>query len=55
MSKAGKSRPPTRFSRCSGKVKAVAAIYDVGTGKVHWLPSEKVDAILAKVESSNEE
>ena len=36
-----------------GKVKAVAAVYDVGTGKGRWLPGEQVDAILAKVESSD--
>lgn len=28
------------------KVKVVGAIYDVGTGQVKWLPSERVEAIL---------
>jgi carbonic anhydrase len=28
------------------------AIYDVGTGKVKWLPLEKVKEILAKVMES---
>lgn len=36
----------------AGKVKVVGAIYDVGTGIVSWLPSEKVDAILAAVEAN---
>ncbi len=31
------------------KVKVVGAIYDVGTGKVAWLPEEPVEEILAKV------
>ena len=35
-----------------GKVKAVGAIYDVGTGKVSWLPSSRVDEILKKVKFS---
>jgi carbonic anhydrase len=30
----------------------VGAIYDVGTGKVKWLPLEKTDEILSKVEKS---
>ena len=30
----------------------VGAIYDVGTGKVRWLPPQKVDSILKKVEAS---
>jgi carbonic anhydrase len=33
-----------------GKVKVVGAIYDVSTGKVEWLPEEKVSTILADVE-----
>jgi len=33
-----------------GKVKVVGAIYDVGTGKIEWLPEEKVTKILAEVE-----
>jgi carbonic anhydrase len=35
-----------------GKVKVVGAIYDVGTGKVSWLPAEKTSEILKKVEAS---
>ncbi len=31
------------------KVKVVGAIYDVGTGKVHWLSEDKVETILDKV------
>lgn len=34
----------------SGKVKVVGAVYDVGAGKVEWLPQDKVGAILAEVE-----
>ena len=33
-----------------GKVKVVGAIYDVSTGKIEWLPEEKVTKILAEVE-----
>lgn len=33
----------------SGKVKVVGAIYDVGSGRVKWLPQDKVGAILAEV------
>ncbi|CAK8720483.1 MAG: carbonic anhydrase [Candidatus Electronema aureum] len=33
-----------------GKVKVVGAIYDVSTGKVEWLPEDKVGTILADVE-----
>ncbi|MCI5160243.1 MAG: carbonic anhydrase, partial [Candidatus Electrothrix sp. AUS1_2] len=33
-----------------GKVKVVGAIYDVGTGKIEWLPEENVAKILEKVE-----
>ena len=35
-----------------GKAKVVGAIYDVGTGKVNWLPEEKVGAILKKAEEN---
>jgi carbonic anhydrase len=35
-----------------GKAKVVGAIYDVGTGKVDWLGTEKVDEILKRVEAS---
>jgi len=34
------------------KVKVVGAIYDVGTGLVKWLPYEKVDSVMKKVEAS---
>jgi carbonic anhydrase len=37
----------------SGKVKVVGAIYDVGTGKVDWLPEDKVGTILAEVEKDH--
>ncbi len=33
------------------KAQVVGAIYNVGTGKVEWLPVEKVDSILKKVNS----
>lgn len=42
--------PSSRRLVKSGKVKVVGAIYDVGTGKVHWLPEYRVSEILAKVE-----
>ena len=32
----------------------VGAIYDVGTGKVNWLPESKVGDILKKVSESPE-
>ncbi len=35
----------------SGTAKVVGAIYDVGTGKVAWLPDSKVADILAQVEA----
>jgi len=35
----------------SGKAKVVGAIYDVGTGKVKWLPDAKVAEIMKKVEA----
>ncbi|MGR0480423.1 MAG: carbonic anhydrase [Candidatus Electronema sp. V4] len=35
-----------------GKVKVVGALYDVGTGKVEWLPEDKVGSILAEVEKN---
>jgi carbonic anhydrase len=44
--------PATRNLVKAGTVKVVGAIYDVGTGKVSWLPTAKVDAILNKVEAS---
>lgn len=36
----------------AGKVKVVGAVYDVGTGKVAWLPEAKVAELLAKAEAS---
>lgn len=44
--------PATREIVKSGKAKVVGAIYDVGTGQVQWLPSEKTDQILAEVEKN---
>ena len=44
--------PATRELVKAGKAKVVGAIYDVGTGKVTWLPTSKVDEILAAVEAS---
>ncbi len=44
--------PATRDLVKAGKVKVVGAIYDVGTGKVNWLPESKSGEILAKVEAS---
>ena len=46
--------PATRELVKSGKVKVVGALYDVGTGKIDWLPASEVDQILAKVEASSE-
>lgn len=36
----------------TGKVKAVGAVYDLSTGKVNWLPDEKISQILEKVEKN---
>jgi len=44
--------PAVRNIVKEGKAKVVGAIYDVATGKVKWLPSEKVDKILKEVEKS---
>jgi carbonic anhydrase len=44
--------PTARKRVKEGKVKVVAALYDVGTGKVEWLGMEKVDEILKRVEAS---
>jgi len=44
--------PATRDIVKSGKAKVVGAIYDVGTGKVNWLPESKVQEILMKVEAN---
>ena len=44
--------PETRNMVKDGTAKVVGAIYDVGTGKVKWLPEEKVQEILKEVEAS---
>ena len=44
--------PAVRNIVKEGKAKVVGAIYDVGTGKVKWLPLERVDKILKRVERS---
>ncbi len=44
--------PAARRMQAQGKIKVVGAIYDVGTGKVNWLPEEYVGSILSKVNSS---
>lgn len=46
--------PVTRDLVKAGTVKVVGAIYDVASGKVNWLPAERVDEILQKVEASHE-
>jgi len=44
--------PSTRNIVNSGRAKVVGAIYDVGTGRVRWLPEHKSMQILASVESN---
>jgi carbonic anhydrase len=44
--------PASRDIVKGGKAKVVGAIYDVGTGKVNWLPESKVAEILKKVEAN---
>lgn len=44
--------PVTRNLVKEGKIKVVAAMYDLGTGKVDWLPESKVASILEKVEKN---
>lgn len=44
--------PVTRDFVSKGFAKVVGAIYDVGTGKVNWLPEDKTFEILEKVEAS---
>ena len=46
--------PATRELVKSGKVRVVGALYDVGTGKIDWLPVSDVDRILTTVEASSE-
>ena len=46
-------KSPTARERVKeGKAKVVGALYDVGTGKVEWLATEKVDEILKRVEAA---
>jgi len=44
--------PAVRNLLKSGAVKVVGALYDVGTGRIEWLPVSEVDAILKRVKSS---
>lgn len=44
--------PAVRELVKSGKVIVTGAIYDVGSGKVNWLPLEKTASILKQVEAS---
>jgi carbonic anhydrase len=46
--------PAVRNMVKEGKAKVVGAIYDVETGKVTWLPIEKVEEILKRVEESSD-
>ncbi len=43
--------PASRALVKNGKAKVIGAIYDVGTGKVQWLPESKTKEILKKVEA----
>ncbi len=43
--------PSSRALVKSGKAKVVGAIYDVGTGKVAWLPESASERILVEVEA----
>jgi carbonic anhydrase len=42
--------PATRMMVRSGKVKVVGALYDVGTGRVSWLPESRTMDLLDAVE-----
>lgn len=44
--------PASRDLYRSGKAKVVGAIYDVGTGRVEWLPEDKVQQIFTRVENN---
>jgi len=46
--------PSTRELVKNGQAKVVGAIYNVGTGKVKWLPEDKTFSILKDVEASPE-
>jgi carbonic anhydrase len=44
--------PAVRNLVNAGKVRVVGAIYDLGTGKVNWLPEAKIRGTLERVEAS---
>lgn len=44
--------PAVRNLVKTGKAQVVGAIYDLGTGKVDWLPQAKIGEILQRVEAS---
>ncbi len=44
--------PAVRDLARSGQVLVTSAIYDLGTGKVNWLPQAKIGDILQRVEAS---
>jgi len=44
--------PAVRNLVQTGKAQVVGAIYDLGTGKVDWLPQAKIGEILQRVEAS---
>ncbi|MDY0041391.1 MAG: carbonic anhydrase [Desulforhabdus sp.] len=44
--------PATHDLVKSGQVKVIGAVYDIGTGKISWLPEAKVSKILLQVEAS---
>jgi carbonic anhydrase len=44
--------PAVRDLVNAGKVRVVGAIYDLGTGKVNWLPEAKIRETLERVEAS---
>jgi carbonic anhydrase len=46
--------PAVRNLVAAKKVAVVGAIYDVGTGRINWLPELQVGAILRKVSESPE-
>lgn len=47
------SSPVSRNLVNEGKVKIIGAIYDVGNGKINWLPESKTTDILKKVEANS--
>jgi len=46
--------PAVRTLVNKGQAKIVGAVYDVGSGRIQWLPAEKVHEILKRVEASPE-